>query len=123
MIKHLKAKAVLITSAAFFGSLSLAGSALAEDVYVTAVYNGVASAQAASYGANGAVRVCDTRADGYAVATQYIRANGASGHLANHNGNGTCTSTSNIESNPITYFKACVVNSGDHCTSYYWTGR
>ncbi|MGW3496490.1 hypothetical protein [Streptomyces sp. NPDC001020] len=124
MVKHFKAKAALITTGALLGSLSLAGSAQAKDVDVFFAYkNGFVSAEAFSYGANGAVRVCDTYADGYAVATQYVRANGTSGRLANHNGMGTCISTSNIESNPIVAFNACVVDSGDHCSYLRYTGR
>ncbi|WP_158727444.1 hypothetical protein [Streptomyces sp. NRRL S-31] len=118
MVKHFKAKAALITGAALFGSLSFAGSAVAIDGSVTAVYKGGPAAEALSYGANGAVKVCDIRADGYAVATEYQRANGTWGRLENHNGNGTCKSTSNIESNPIIWYNACVMDSGDHCTAY-----
>lgn len=86
---------------------------------------GANSAQALSYGANGADRVCAIHADGHGVATCYFRVNGAGGRLADSGGNGTCTETSDIPSNPVAYVNACVNISGtDRCTGFYVaTGR
>jgi hypothetical protein len=120
---HLRTKVALTAGTALLGAVALAGTAHAADVSATAVYGGYDSATATSYGANGAVRVCDVHADGYAAATHYVRVNGSSGRLA-VGGNGKCAETTDIRSNPIAYFNACVTVSGsDYCTAYISTGR
>jgi hypothetical protein len=82
-------------------------------------------AQAVSYGANGAVRVCDVYPDGYGVAVRYHRRFGDRQTLTNSRGNSNCTETTDIKSNPIVLFAACVVIDGiDYCnTQYADTGR
>jgi hypothetical protein len=78
-----------------------------------------------SYGANGAVRICDVHADGYGVAVHYYRKIGNLQTLSNFKGNNTCSETTDIQSNPIVLFTACVViDSVDYCnTQYADTGR
>ncbi|MFF1838028.1 hypothetical protein ACFVXE_28045 [Streptomyces sp. NPDC058231] len=81
--------------------------------------------RAVSYGANGAVRVCDVHADGYGVAVRYYRRAGNLQTLSNSKGNGTCSETTDIPSNPIALFEACVViDSIPYCAPFYAdTGR
>ncbi|MEU2741009.1 hypothetical protein ABZ656_38140 [Streptomyces sp. NPDC007095] len=70
-------------------------------------------------------RVCDVDADGYGVAVRYYRRVGNLQTLSNFKGKGTCSGTTDIPSNPIGLFTACVViDSVDYCNSQYAdTGR
>lgn len=125
MARHFKAKIALTAGAVLFGTLALSGTAQAANATSIVVYGSYTRAQAVSYGANGAVRVCDTYPDGYGVAVRYYRSTGARQTLRDHDGNGTCTETADIQSNPIILFSACVViDSVDYCApSYAGTGR
>ncbi|WP_037910815.1 hypothetical protein [Actinacidiphila yeochonensis] len=111
------------TAAALLGTLALSGTAQAATATATVYVNGYESAQALSYGANGAVRVCDTHADGYGVRAYYYRASGSEAILYDSNGSGSCTETTDVQSNPIVEIKACVVASSLLCSPWVPTGR
>lgn len=125
MARHLKAKSALTAGAALLGALVLSGPAHAADRVSIVTDNGDLVAQARSYGANGAVQICDMYPDGYAVSVHYYRRTGNLQTLKNSKGSPNCIETTDIQSNPITLFKACVViNSVDICNpAYENTGR
>ncbi|MFE2521098.1 hypothetical protein [Streptomyces mirabilis] len=123
MTRYRKAGRVLTAGAALLGALALSGPAQAADRTSIVAYGASTRAKAVSYGANGAVRICDVHADGYGVAVRYYRKVGNLQTLSNFNG--TCSETTDIQSNPIILFTACVViDSVDYCASPYQdTGR
>lgn len=120
MARYRKTGRALTAGAALLGALALSGPAQAADVTSSVVYGSHSRGQAVSYGANGAVRICDVYADGYGVAVHYYRKVGNLQRLSDTQGNGTCSETSDIPSNPITLFKACVIiDSVDNCAPFY----
>ncbi|MFD7057354.1 hypothetical protein ACFWBS_56965 [Streptomyces mirabilis] len=124
MARYWKTGRALTAGAALLGALALSGPAHAADRTSVVAYGAHIRARAVSYGANGAVRVCDgDAADGYGVAVRYYRKVGNLQTLSNFNGN--CSVTTDIQSNPIILFTACVViDSVDYCASPYQdTGR
>ncbi|WP_328557930.1 hypothetical protein [Streptomyces sp. NBC_00358] len=132
MTRYQKTRRALTAGAALLGALALSGPAHAADrTSIVAdrtsivAYGAHTRAQAVSYGANGAVRVCDVYPDGYGVAVRYYRRVGDRQTLYDSKGNGQCTETTDIQSNPIVLFTACVViDSIDYCnTQYADTGR
>jgi hypothetical protein len=125
MTRYRKTGRALTAGAALLGALALSGPAHAADRTSIVAYGAYTRAQAVSYGANGAVRVCDVYADGYAVAVRYYRRVGDRQTLTDSKGNGKCSETTDIQSNPIILFTACVViDSIDYCnTQYADTGR
>ncbi|MFJ2398980.1 MULTISPECIES: hypothetical protein [unclassified Streptomyces] len=125
MARYRKTRRALSAGAALLGALALSGPAHAADRTSVVAYGAYIRAQADSYGANGAVRVCDTYGDGYGVAVRYYRRTGSRQTLSNSKGNGKCSETTDIQSNPIILFTACVViDSVDYCASPYQdTGR
>ncbi|QIY76550.1 hypothetical protein HEP84_54770 [Streptomyces sp. RLB1-33] len=125
MTRYRKTGRALTAGAALLGALALSGPAHAADVTSYVSSRGQVAARAVSYGANGAVRVCDVQADGYGVAVRYYRRFGDPQTLSDFKGNGTCSETTDIQSNPIAIFTACVViDSVDYCNSQYAdTGR
>jgi hypothetical protein len=125
MASYRKTGRVLTAGAALLGALALAWPAQAANVTSTVSYGSKIRAQADSYYANGAVRICDVYPDGYPVMVKYYRKAGDLQTLSNTKGNGTCNETADIQSNPITAFKACVVIDAIAYCDYYWvtTGR
>lgn len=126
MASYRKTARALTAGAAVLGALALSGPAQAADVSNVVRYGSHDRAQAQSYGANGAVKVCDTYADGYGVAVRYYRRTGNLQWLYNTGkGNGQCSETIDIQSNPISLFSACVIiESVPYCNSSYAdTGR
>jgi hypothetical protein len=125
MARYRKTGRALTAGAAVLGALALSGPAQAADRTSVVSVSGSIAAQAVSYGANGAVRICDVHADGYGVAVRYYRRVGDRQTLSDFKGNGTCSETGDIQSNPIILFTACVViDSIDYCASPYAdTGR
>lgn len=124
MTRYRKTGRVLTAGAALLGALALSGPAQAADRTSIVAYGASTRARAVSYGANGAVRVCDVDvADGYGVAVRYYRKVGNLQTLSNFRG--TCSETTDIQSNPIVLFTACVViDSVYYCnTQYVDTGR
>ncbi|MET7729510.1 hypothetical protein [Streptomyces mirabilis] len=124
MARYRKTGRALTAGAALLGALALSGPAHAADRTSVVAYGAHIRARAVSYGANGAVRVCDADApDGYGVAVRYYRKVGNLQTLSNFRG--TCSETTDIQSNPIILFTACVViDSVDYCASPYQdTGR
>ncbi|MFI0967495.1 hypothetical protein ACH4S8_39840 [Streptomyces sp. NPDC021080] len=125
MIRYRKTSCALTAGAALLGALVLSVPAQAADRTSIVAYGAHTRAKAVSYGANGAVRVCDTYPDGYGVAVRYYRKVGDPQTLYDSRGNGLCTETADIQSNPIVLFTACVViDHVDYCASPYQdTGR
>ncbi|MFJ7969025.1 hypothetical protein [Streptomyces sp. NPDC096324] len=125
MTRYRKTGRALTAVAALLGALALSGPAQAADRTSVVAYGAHIRANALSYGANGAVRVCDAYPDGYGVAVRYYRKVGSLQTLYDSRGNGLCTETPDIQSNPIILFTACVViDSVDYCASPYQdTGR
>jgi hypothetical protein len=125
MTRYRKTGRALTTGAALLGALALSGPAQAADRTSIVAYGAYTRAKALSYGANGAVRVCDVFPDGYGVAVRYYRRVGDPQTLSDFKGKGTCSETTDIPSNPIILFTACVViDSVDYCASPYQdTGR
>lgn len=125
MTRYRKTGRALTAGAALLGALALSGPAHAADVTSYVSSRGQVAARAVSYGANGAVRVCDVQADGYGVAVRYYRRFGDPQTLSDFKGKGTCSETTDIQSNPIAIFTACVViDSIPYCNSQYAdTGR
>ncbi|MEU1448842.1 hypothetical protein [Streptomyces mirabilis] len=124
MTRYRKTGRALTAGAALLGALALSGPAHAADRTSLVAYGAHTRAKAVSYGANGAVRVCDLYyPDGYGVAVRYYRKVGNLQTLTAYNG--TCSVTTDIQSNPIILFTACVViDSVDYCASPYQdTGR
>jgi hypothetical protein len=124
MARYWKTGRALTAGAALLGALALSGPALAADRTSIVAYGAHTRAKAVSYGANGAVRVCDVYpSDGYGVAVRYYRRVGNLQTLSNFKGK--CSETTDIQSNPIILFTACVViDSVDYCASPYQdTGR
>ncbi|MFB8137932.1 hypothetical protein [Streptomyces mirabilis] len=124
MTRYRKTGRALTAGAALLGALALSGPAQAADRTSIVAYGASTRARAVSYGANGAVRVCDVdAADGYGVAVRYYRKVGNLQTLSNFRG--TCSETTDIQSNPIVLFTACVViDSVYYCnTQYADTGR
>ncbi|MEU6851542.1 hypothetical protein ABZ901_16650 [Actinacidiphila alni] len=120
MAGHRGAKIALAGGAALVSALAFSAPAQAADVSNIVSYASHTRAQAVSYGANGAVRICDTYADGYGVAVRYYRTTGNLQWLRNNNGAGSshCVETSDIPSNPIAVFSACVRIEGvDYCNT------
>ncbi|MGW1533674.1 hypothetical protein [Streptomyces aureus] len=125
MTRYRKTTRALTAGAALLGALVLSAPAQAADRTSIVVYGADMRAKAVSFGANGAVRVCDTDSDGYGVAVRYYRKVGDPQTLYDSRGNGLCTETTDIRSNPIVLFTACVViDHVDYCASPYQdTGR
>jgi hypothetical protein len=126
MASYRKTARTLTAGAAVLGALALSGPAQAADRTNVVAYGSSIRAEALSYGANGAVRICDTDADGYGVAVRYYRRTGNLQWLYNTGkGNGQCSETTDIQSNPISLFSACVIiDSIPYCNSTYAdTGR
>ncbi|MET8137270.1 MULTISPECIES: hypothetical protein [unclassified Streptomyces] len=127
MTRYRKTGRALTAGAALLGALVFSGPANAADRTSIVAYGAHTRAQAVSYGANGAVRVCDVYPDGYGVAVRYYRRVGDRQTLYDFKGKGEdkCSETTDIRSNPITLFAACVViDSIDYCnTQYADTGR
>lgn len=125
MAGHLRAKIALTTGTALVSALALSAPAQAANATSIVAYSSHIRAQALSYGANGAVRICDVYADGYSVAVRYYRTVGNLQWLRNTKGNGTCSETSDIQSNPIAVFEACLrIDGVDYCnTTWSDTGR
>lgn len=125
MAGHRRAKIALTTGTALLSALALAAPAQAADRTSVVAYGSHIRAQADSYGANGAVRICDVYPDGYSVAVRYYRKVGSLQWLRNSRGNGTCNETTDIQSNPIAIFEACLRIEGvDYCnTTWSDTGR
>ncbi|MET7725472.1 hypothetical protein [Streptomyces mirabilis] len=124
MTRYRKTGRALTVGAALLGALALSGPAHAADRTSLVAYGAHTRAKAVSYGANGAVRICDVdAADGYGVAVRYYRKVGNLQTLTAYNGK--CSVTTDIQSNPIILFTACVViDSVDYCASPYQdTGR
>jgi hypothetical protein len=121
MAGHRGAKIALTTGTALLSALAISAPAHAADGTSIVAYGAYVRAQADSYGANGAVRICDVHADGYSVAVRYYRKVGNLQWLRNTKGNGTCSETSDIQSNPIAAFEACLRIEGvDYCNTT-WT--
>ncbi|MFI6562342.1 hypothetical protein [Streptomyces sp. NPDC050534] len=127
MTRYRKTGRALTAGAALLGALALSGPAQAANRTSVVAYGAHIRANAVSYGANGAVKICDAYpADGYGVAVRYYRKVGGPQRLTDLNGKTTpCNVTSNIESNPIILFTACVIiDNVDYCASPYQdTGR
>lgn len=125
MARYPKTTRTLTVGAALLGALALSGPAHAADRVSIVTVNGDLVSQARSYGANGAVQICDMYPDGNAVSVHYYRKTGNLQTLKNSKGSPNCIQTTDIQSNPITLFKACVViNSVDICNpDYENTGR
>jgi hypothetical protein len=125
MARHRRAKITLATGTAVLSALAFASPAHAANAYSQVTYVSKIRAEAYSYGANGAVKVCDSLADGYSVAVRYFRVTGNTQMLRNTKGSPNCVETSDIQSNPIAAFEACVRIDGiDYCnTSWSSTGR
>ncbi|WP_330259144.1 hypothetical protein OG586_17640 [Streptomyces murinus] len=123
MTRYRKTGLALASLAGLLSTLSLSGTAQAADASVTLTHNGHSVAQALSYGANGAVRVCDLYPDGDGVRAYYSRVSGGEQILYDAKGSGTCSETTDIPGNPIRKFKACVVDTVVVCTPYVYTGR
>ena len=125
MTGHRRAKITLATGTALLSALAFAAPAHAADAYSQVTYVSKIRAEAYSYGANGAVKVCDRVADGYSVAVRYFRVTGNIQMLRNTKGSPNCVETSDIQSNPIAAFEACVRIDGiDYCnTTWSSTGR
>lgn len=125
MARLLKAKITLTAGVALLGAVAFSGPAHAADRVSIVTENGDLVAQARSYGANGAVQICDMYPDGNAVSVHYYRKTGNLQTLRNSKGSPNCIETSDIQSNPITLFKAClVINGVDNCAPFYEdTGR
>lgn len=124
MTRYRKTGRALTAGAALLSALALSGPAHAANRTSIVAYGASTRAQAVSYGANGAVRICDVDvADGYGVAVRYYRKVGNRQTLSNFRG--TCSETTDIQSNPIVLFTACVViDSVYYCnTQYADTGR
>ncbi|MFF2515938.1 hypothetical protein [Streptomyces sp. NPDC058086] len=123
MARYWKTGRALTAGAALLGALALSGPAQAADRTSIVAYGAHTRARAVSYGANGAVRVCDAYPDHYGVAVRYYRRVGNLQTLSNFNG--SCSETTDIQSNPIILFTACVIIDGvDYCASPYQdTGR
>lgn len=123
MLKSFKAKALVTGATAAFGIVAMAGTAHAVDKTVYLSTNtGVIMASATSYGANGAVQVCDLRADGYGAYVEYNRVvstGSAIVRIGDHVD--TCASSSNIESNPVARFRICL--NSTNCGLWAYTGR
>lgn len=121
LTRYLKTKVALTTGVALSGALALSGTAHASDEQVIRYEGGRQVAMATSYGANGALAVCDWAADGRAGAAKYIRRNGAAGTQRTTNGVNTCTETSDIPSNPIAAFELCTSANGTmNCDDSGW---
>lgn len=150
MIKSYKARtlavgavAVLATAAAT-GSAHAAGAprspayhAEATGIYFLTTYgdNGAAKVSAynaldtemsyaTSYGAHGAVKVCDVLPDGYGASVQYERVHSTGpATVWDENGAGadSCVSSSDIESNPVLRYRACVDVPGPDVCNVIWT--
>ncbi|MEV6018304.1 MULTISPECIES: hypothetical protein [unclassified Streptomyces] len=125
MTRYRKTTRALTAGAALLGALVLSAPAQAADRTSIVAYGAHTRAEAVSYGANGAVRVCDSYGDGYGVAVRYYRKVGDPQTLYDSRGKGLCTETPDIQSNPIVLFTACVViDHVDYCASPYQdTGR
>ncbi|MGY6019736.1 hypothetical protein [Streptomyces spinosirectus] len=127
MTRYRKTGRALTVGAALLGALALSGPAQAADRTSVVAYGAHIRAEARSYGANGAVKVCDRYADGYGVAVQYHRKVGGPQRLADFKGTGRtrCSVTTDIQSNPIILFTACVIiDDVGYCASPYQdTGR
>jgi hypothetical protein len=123
MTGHRRAKVVLTTGTALLSALALSVPAQAADATSVVAYGSHVRAKAISYGANGAVRICDEYADGYSVAVRYYRTTGNLQWLRSIHGG--CNETSDIPSNPIAVFEACVrIDGVDYCnTTWADTGR
>jgi hypothetical protein len=125
MAGHHRTKITLTAGTAVLSALAFAAPAHAANAYSQVTYVSKIRAEAYSYGANGAVKVCDRDADGYSVAVRYFRVTGNTQILRNTLGNTQCAETSDIQSNPIQAFEACVrIESVDYCnTTWSTTGR
>ncbi|MFI6660016.1 hypothetical protein ACIBL8_31285 [Streptomyces sp. NPDC050523] len=127
MTRYRKTGRALTAGAALLGALALSGPAQAANRTSVVAYGAHIRANAVSYGANGAVKVCDAYADGYGVAVQYYRKVGGPQRLSDFKGPGSdnCSVTSNIVSNPVILFTACVIiDNVDYCASPWQdTGR
>lgn len=119
------AKITLATGTALMSALAFAAPAHAANAYSQVTYVSKIRAEAYSYGANGAVKVCDSLADGYSVAVRYLRVTGNTQMLRYTGGSPNCAETSDIQSNPIAQFEACVrIDAIDYCnTTWSSTGR
>jgi hypothetical protein len=125
MTRYRKTVRAVTAGAALLGALALSGPAQAANRTSVVAYGASIRAEATSYGANGAVKVCDSHADGYGVAVHYYRKVGGPQRLSDLRGNGLCSETSDIQSNPIILFTACVIiDNVDYCASPFQdTGR
>lgn len=125
MAGHRKAKITLATGTALLSALAFAAPAHAANAYSQVTYGSHIRAEASSYGANGAVKICDSYPDGYSVAVRYLRVTGNIQTLRYIDGSPDCAETSDIQSNPIYAFQACVRIEGiDYCnTDWATTGR
>lgn len=125
MAGHRKSTITLATGTALLSALAFAAPAHAANAYSQVTYASKIRAEAYSYGANGAVKVCDSFADGYSVAVRYFRVTGSTQMLRNTKGSPNCVETSDIQSNPIAAFEACVRIEGiDYCNNTWSsTGR
>lgn len=114
-------KALVIGAAALLATVAATGTGNAstgdnwavgtgpqEAVIMYGYYNGVQVNHARTYGAHGAIEVCDDSGDGYGASVEYMRVN-TSGPATvwEEDGVNHCASSSNIESNPIEWFRVC----------------
>ena len=125
MAGNRRAKITLVTGTAVLSALAFTAPAHAADAYSQVTYISKIRVEAYSYGANGAVKVCDRVADGYSVSVRYLRVTGNIQTLRNTKGAPNCVETSDIQSNPIAQFQACVrIDNIDYCnTTWSSTGR
>lgn len=123
---NLKAKVVTTGAIAVLGTAAATGTAQASDVTLYLYnYKGLMMAYATSYGANGAVKVCDVLDDGVGATLLYLRVdtNGTPGKVYVGNGPGLCKSSTNLESNPVAVFTICPGTSTTDCDPWKWTNR
>lgn len=118
MAGHRRTKITLATGTALLSALAFASPAHAANAYSQVTYVSKIRVEAYSYGANGAVQVCDRVADGYTVAVRYFRVTGNTQMLRITTDRLTCVQTSDIQSNPIQAFQACVrIDGVDYCNT------
>jgi len=122
VIKRLKTKALLLIASVAAATLAATGTASAADVSLGLYRSGQLVGYAYSYGTNGAVAVCDTRADDHGVSVQYERQRSdGPATVTNVNGAGQgCVASSHDESNPIHKIRVCLgAPSNGICTDWY----
>lgn len=132
-----KVRALFVGAAALLATVVATGTASASDwhwygleysdggVGIALADGSELASDAVSYGANGAVKVCDERGDGYGASVVYERVNSTGPATVWAEGGAVdCESSSNIESNPVYRFKLCRDVPGDDiCSEWWYTGR